>query len=61
ERGHRTFNELLIENEWKGLHFEYGGGQCEQFNTSEEERKTGKYVGELLEVVKGGSIEYSES
>jgi hypothetical protein len=57
-RGKRTFNELDIENEWTGLIFEYGEGQCEEFKLSEEERKGGKYTGEVLEYVPHGNLEY---
>ncbi|HEY2570627.1 MAG TPA: hypothetical protein VGI27_04095 [Solirubrobacteraceae bacterium] len=58
ERGKRKFNELAISNEFKGIHFEYGEGQCEEFKGSEEERKAGKYTGELLESIRGGNLEY---
>lgn len=57
-QGKRTFNKLLIENEFSGMLFEYGEGQCEEFKLSEEERKGGKYVGEVLEEVPHGNLEY---
>jgi hypothetical protein len=60
EMGHHTFTELLIENEWKGISFEYGGGQCEAFKQAEEERNNGTYTGELLVKIPHGSIEYKE-
>jgi hypothetical protein len=60
EVGNHTFTELLIENEWKGIKFEYGGGQCSSFKSSEEERNSGTYTGELLEKIPHGSIEYNE-
>jgi hypothetical protein len=59
-KGKRTFNKLLIENEWTGLTFEYGEGQCQGFKLSEEERKGGRYTGEILEeVTHSGNLEYS--
>jgi hypothetical protein len=60
ERGGKI-NEVAIENEFKGIHFEYGEGQCENFTTSEEERKAGTYTGELLEEIKGrgGNLEWN--
>lgn len=59
-RGKKTFNKLLIENEWTGLVFEFGEGQCESFKASEEERKGGKYTGEFLEeVTHTGNLEYA--
>jgi hypothetical protein len=58
ERGKTTFNKLAIANEWKGIHFEYGEGQCSTFKTSEEERKSGKFEGELLEEVVHGNLEF---
>jgi hypothetical protein len=61
EKGKNVFDELLIENEWKGISFEYGGGQCEEFKSSEEERKNGTYVGELLVKIPHGSIGYEET
>jgi hypothetical protein len=60
--GNHTFTELLLENEWKGISFEYGGGQCESFKSSEEERHIGTFTGELLEKVAAhGSIEFKET
>jgi hypothetical protein len=58
ERGKTTFNKLAIANEWKGIHFEYGQGQCSTFKTSEQERKSGKFEGELLEEVVKGNLEF---
>jgi hypothetical protein len=58
EKGKRKFNKLSIFNEFKGIHFEYGQGQCESFKTSEEERKSGKYEGEFIEEVHGGNLEF---
>jgi hypothetical protein len=57
-QGKRTYNKLLIENEFTGIVFEYGGGQCAEFKSSEEERKSGKYTGEFLEEIPHGNIEY---
>jgi hypothetical protein len=57
-KGKRTFNKLDIENEWTGLAFEFGEGQCEEFKSSEEERKGGKYTGEFIEEVPHGNLEY---
>ncbi len=58
EKGKRKFNKLSIFNEFKGIHFEYGSGQCESFKTSEEERKSGRYEGEFIEEVRGGNLEF---
>ncbi|MHB8243326.1 MAG: hypothetical protein ACYDHN_15225 [Solirubrobacteraceae bacterium] len=58
-KGKRSFNKLLIENEFSGLIFEFGEGQCEEFKLSEEERKNGKYFGEILEEVPHGNLEYA--
>jgi hypothetical protein len=59
EKGKNTFNKLDIENEFKGIHFSYGAGQCEEFEKSETEIKSGSYKGELLEEVrKGGNLEF---
>jgi len=59
EKGKHKFNKLSISNEWKGIHFEYGEGQCEGFKSSEEERHAGKYEGELIEEVPmAGNLEF---
>jgi hypothetical protein len=58
EKGKRKFDKLSIFNEFKGIHFEYGEGQCADFNASEEERHSGRYEGELIEEVRGGSLEF---
>ncbi len=59
EKSKKKFNKLAITNEWKAIHFEYGEGQCESFKSSEEERHSGKYTGELLEEVPmGGNLEF---
>ena len=59
EKGKHKFNKLSIFNEWKGIHFEYGQGQCEEFKTSEEELHSGRYEGELIEEVPmGGNLEF---
>jgi hypothetical protein len=58
ERGKRKFDKVAIFNEFKGIHFEYGEGQCADFNASEEERHSGKFEGELIEEVRGGSLEF---
>jgi hypothetical protein len=58
ERGKRKFDKVAIFNEFKNIHFEYGEGQCEEFKASEEERHAGKYEGELIEEVRGGSLEF---
>jgi hypothetical protein len=57
--GKRVFNKLLIANEFTGVIFEYGEGQCAEFKSSEEERKSGKYTGEVLEEIPHGNIEYA--
>jgi hypothetical protein len=49
EKGKHKFNKLAITNEFRGIHFEYGEGQCEEFKTSNEERSSGRYEGEFLE------------
>jgi hypothetical protein len=58
EKGKRKFDKLSIFNEFKGIHYEYGGGQCESFKTSEEERGSGRYEGEFIEEVHGGNLEF---
>jgi hypothetical protein len=58
EKGKRKFDKLAISNEWKGVHFEYGEGQCSSFKTSEEERKNGRFEGELIEEVPHGNLEF---
>ncbi len=58
ERGKRKFDKVAIFNEFKNIHFEYGEGACESFHASEEERHSGKYEGELIEEVRGGSLEF---
>jgi len=56
EKGKNTFERILITNEFKGLHFEYEGGQCEQFKGSEEEQKKGTYHGEMLVEIAHGQL-----
>jgi hypothetical protein len=58
EKGKRKFDKLAIDNEWKGIHYEYGQGQCESFKVSEEERGSGRFEGELIEEVPGGNLEF---
>jgi hypothetical protein len=56
ERGKRKFDKLSIFDEWGHMHYEYGEGQCAGFKISEEERRGGRYEGELLDEVRGGSL-----
>ncbi len=59
EHGNKEYNGVLITNEWKGVHFEYGEGQCEEFKKSEEELHSGKYEGELLVGIKAGNLYFT--
>jgi hypothetical protein len=59
EVGKKTYNELLVTNVWKGLHYEYGEGQCEEFKKAEEERSGGKYEGQLRLLVRKGNLSFS--
>lgn len=52
-KGKKTVNELEIKNTFKQIHFEFENsvekGQCSEFKLSEEERKSGKYEGNMIE------------
>jgi hypothetical protein len=62
-KGMKTVNELEIKNTFKQIHFEFENaveaGQCSEFKASEEERKTGKYEGNMIEkTAMDGSITF---
>ncbi len=58
EIGKHEYKELLVTNLWKGIHYEYGSGQCEEFPKAEEELKNGKYEGEFLVGIHKGNLNF---
>lgn len=59
-KGIKEFPAIVINNELKRLHFDYEGGQCEEFKKTEEELIDGKYTGELQVGVPKGALTFVE-
>jgi len=59
EKNRHTYTRLVVANEVRGIHFEYGQGQCESFTRAEEELKSGKWEGTLTQEVPKGNLEWN--
>ncbi|HUA11480.1 MAG TPA: hypothetical protein VMA83_05705 [Solirubrobacteraceae bacterium] len=59
--GKHTYTRLHVKNEVKGIHSEFGGGQCEEFVKAEEELKSGTWEGELTQQVAKGNLSWTDT
>ncbi len=51
-------NELEIRNSLQHIHFEFEGGQCEEFVKTEEELRSGKYEGSTINKIAKGKLQF---
>ncbi len=59
--GKHTYTRIHVKNAVKGIHAEFGGGQCEEFVKAEEELKSGTWNGELTQQVAKGDLSWTNT